>query len=216
MLRRGSRVVSDRTAPRLRNRPERTVLETWLDQARAGSSEALGALFEGCRKYLLLIANRELDSDLRPRTSASDLVQESFVEVQRGFKNFRGNTEEDLFGWLHSILHNRLANAVRNHRYTAKRTVDREQPLEATPREHLDPSDEPTPSDVALVRDEERRLNLALAQLDETDRTVIRLRSWERLSFQEIGERLDRSAEAARKLWGRAVRRLEHVLHEIR
>lgn len=210
-------MVHDSTASRSGQTASRTVLETWLEQAHSGSADALGALLEGCRKYLLLIAHRELDSDLRPRSSASDLVQDAFVEVQRGFTTFRGTTEEELFAWLTSILENRLANAVRKHRKAAKRSVNREQTLEKTTREALLPGcDDPSPSDVAVRREEHLRLNEALARLDELDRTVIVLRSWERHTFAEIGRRTDRSAESARKLWGRAVLRLEQLLRTIR
>ena len=40
-------------------------------------------------------------------------------------------------------------------------------------------------------------------------RQVIALRYWEDLEFHEIGKRMGRSAGAARKLWLRAVERLE-------
>ena len=56
--------------------------------ARGGSASALGQLLEGCRKYLLLVANESLDSDLRPKGGASDLVQETFVQAQRIFERF--------------------------------------------------------------------------------------------------------------------------------
>lgn len=195
----------------------RTALETWLDEARAGSSEALGALLEGCRKYLLLLANRELDSDLRPRTAASDLVQDTFVEVQRGFQSFRGTSEEELFAWLKSILAYRLANNLRSHRFAAKRTVDREQSLEASPALAIDELRErSSPEELAAARDEERRLRAALDALADLDREIIVMRTWEQKSFVEIGRELGKSADASRRLWGRAVKRLERALGETR
>jgi RNA polymerase sigma-70 factor (ECF subfamily) len=209
--------IEDRTGTGQAAGAPRTLLETWLDQARGGSSEALGALLEGCRKYLLLVANRELDSDLRPRTAASDLVQETFLEVQRGFDNFRGTTEEELFAWLKAILANRVSNIVRSHRYAAKRSVEREQPLELTPGQCLlKPRDETSPSEAAAARDEERRLQTALAALCELDREIIVRRTWEQKSFVEIGRELGKSADATRRLWGRAVRRLEQALKDTR
>ncbi len=38
--------------------------------ARSGSTDALGKLFETCRAYLILVANEELDSDLRAKIRA--------------------------------------------------------------------------------------------------------------------------------------------------
>src|SRR5262245_22320921 len=49
-----------------------------LAAARTGSPEALGAALEACRLYLLGIADRELDGELRAKGGASDLVQETF------------------------------------------------------------------------------------------------------------------------------------------
>jgi RNA polymerase sigma-70 factor, ECF subfamily len=50
-----------------------------------------------------------------------------------------------------------------------------------------------------------------LAELSHDYRQVIRLRSWDRLSFVEIGEQLGCTADAARKLWLRAIERFERL-----
>jgi hypothetical protein len=61
-----------------------------MQAARAGSAEALGRLLEGCRAYLLLAANRQLDADLQAKGGPSDLVQETFLEAQKDFPPFQG------------------------------------------------------------------------------------------------------------------------------
>jgi hypothetical protein len=43
-----------------------------LDQAKAGSEEALGRLLESLRTYLQLMAGGELDVELRAKVGASD------------------------------------------------------------------------------------------------------------------------------------------------
>jgi RNA polymerase sigma-70 factor (ECF subfamily) len=48
-------------------------------------------------------------------------------------------------------------------------------------------------------------LERALDDLPEQQRDVVLLRRFEGLSYAEIGERLGRSADAARMLYGRAV-----------
>jgi RNA polymerase sigma-70 factor (ECF subfamily) len=108
-------------------------LEQLIHAARRGSTAALGQLLERCRRYLLLVANHSLDSDLRPKAGASDLVQDTFVEAQQDFSRFQGSSEPELLAWLTKILTNRLANNVRHYRYTLKRSVDREEPLGAGP-----------------------------------------------------------------------------------
>jgi RNA polymerase sigma-70 factor, ECF subfamily len=212
LLPQNDRAVVDRS----RNGPPRSAIEISLERARGGSLEALGSLLEGCRKYLLVSANRALDSDLRPRTAASDLVQDAFVEVQRDFAKFSGHTEGELLAWLTAILANRLANNVRRHRHTAKRSVNREMPIELTARDALlQACAIPSPCDDVIANDEQRRVQIGIERLSEQDRAVLRLRTWERRSFAEIGEQLNLSAESARKLWGRAVKRLKRELRSI-
>src|SRR6185437_10192427 len=100
--------------------------------ARNGSPDALAWLLENCRPYLLLIANEELDTDLRPKLGASDLVQQSIIEAQRDFAGFRGVTHGELLAWLRRILHHNLADARRHYREADRRRLDREQLLDAS------------------------------------------------------------------------------------
>ena len=88
----------------------------WLAAARDGSRDALGQALEACRNYLLLIADRELGADLRPKGGASDLVQETFIEAQRDFDRFGGATEAEWLAWLRQLLKHRLANFRRRYR----------------------------------------------------------------------------------------------------
>src|SRR5262249_21485567 len=88
----------------------------WLPAARQGSREALGRLLEACRDYLLLVANKELDPQLQPKGGASDLVQQTFLEAQRDFARFAGNSEEELLAWLRRLLLNNLGDFTRRYR----------------------------------------------------------------------------------------------------
>jgi RNA polymerase sigma-70 factor, ECF subfamily len=184
-----------------------------ISAARAGSKEAIGSALEGCRGYLLGIAERELDADLRAKGGASDLVQETFLEAQRDFAGFRGETEADLLAWLRRLLLNNLANFARTYRQTAKRRLDREVRLpgrgESSAAESRIAADDPTPS--AQVRDGEdsAALHAAMARLPEDYRRVLTLRYVEGLSFDQIAERMNRTSAALRKLWSRAVDRMQ-------
>jgi RNA polymerase sigma-70 factor (ECF subfamily) len=97
-----------------------------FDAARAGSRTALGDLLEECRSYLLLIANRELGEGIQAKVGASDLVQETFVEAQKIFERFEGNSSQELRAWLVRILEFKLAQASRRFAGTEKRDVRRE------------------------------------------------------------------------------------------
>jgi RNA polymerase sigma-70 factor (ECF subfamily) len=186
-----------------------------LAEARAGSREALGQAFEACRRYLLLIAEHELGPELRAKGGASDLVQETFVEVQRDFARFGGATEEEWRAWLRQLLLHRLANFRRRFRQQ-KRTATREVALEAGPssaeRGGGLAAGGPSPSTLASDREQALALDRALGRLPEDYRQVLALRYQEHLSFEDIGRRLQRSANAARKLWWRAVERLQQEM----
>jgi RNA polymerase sigma-70 factor (ECF subfamily) len=190
-------------------------LTEWLDAARQGSSEALGEALEACRQYLLLVANEELDAGLRAKLGPSDVVQETFLEAQRDFGRFAGRTEAELLAWLRQILVNNLANVTRAYRDTQMRDVSREVPLAQVPAQELlgsAPFQTETPSAQASAREQAERVDRALGQLPEHYRDVIALRHQEKLSFEEIGQRMGRTAEAALKLWARAVEQLQQLL----
>jgi len=184
-------------------------LEQLLQKAREGNSQALANLLESCRDYLLAIANSELQPWLQGKVGASDIVQETFVAACNKFDGFRGQTEAELLGWLRAILLRQMSTADRSYRFTEKRSVDREVSLDGlakTTSNHRNPLSE-------LLRDENiDRLKQAIAQLSPHYREAIELRSIEQLSFVEIGQRLGRSEEASRKLWGRAIILLSEML----
>ena len=52
----------------------------------------------------------------------------------------------------------------------------------------------------------------ALGRIPEHYRQVVVWHQYDRLTFEEIGRRLGRSAESARKLWSRALIRLAEEL----
>jgi RNA polymerase sigma-70 factor (ECF subfamily) len=180
--------------------------------AREGSQQALAWLLEKCRPYLLLIANEELESRLRPKVGPSDLVQDSLIEAQRDFTQFRGDQGEDLMAWLRCILLHNLADARRHYQGTAKRRIGSEQLLDDSGaeavREQLVSPDTP-PIERAATLEQTAALDRALERLPADYQQVIVLRYQESRSFAEIGAALGKSEEAAKKLWLRAVRRLK-------
>jgi RNA polymerase sigma-70 factor (ECF subfamily) len=188
----------------------------WLPAAQAGSKEALGQLLDSCRGYLLLIANQELGPDLQAKGGASDLVQETLLDACRDFAHFQGNSEQELFGWLRRLLLNNLHNFTRCYRDTAKRQAAAEVPLEggnASPNWAARlTGDDSTPSAQAIAREQAQAVEQALERLPAEYRQVILLRYQEELPFEEIGRLMDRSSNAAEKLWLRAVERLRQEL----
>jgi RNA polymerase sigma-70 factor, ECF subfamily len=187
-----------------------------LQAARAGSTAALGQLMEMCRQYLLGVANGELESQLQAKAGASDLVQDAFLEAQRIFSRFQGETSQELLAWLRAILLNKLADFNRAYRGTDKRQVAREMAIDGGPTPSA-PGLQPaanvaTPSGIVAQDEEAQAVQRALDRLPDHYRQVILWRQWEDMPFEEIARRLGKSVDAARMVWWRAIERLQQEL----
>lgn len=187
-----------------------------LAAARAGCPDALGQLLERFRPTLLVATVHVLAPDLRGKADEADLVQDALLEGQKDFHTFRGERPEELLAWLKQILSHNLANFRRHYLDVAGRNLRREVPFvsagsDAVPGAHL-ASDSVCPDEKAARREEFARLNRAVDRLPDQVRVVVVWRSQDGLSFDEIGRRLDRTAEAARQIWWRAIHHLRSRL----
>lgn len=193
-------------------------LERLIAAAQAGEHGALGKLLDAARSYLLAIAARELPADVRPHLAPSDVVQETAIEIQVAFAGFAGDSASQFLGWLRGILLHNVSDAIRRRR-AYQRALDRH--ASAPPRGAPPDRDTARRSPVALLRpteasairrDDAGLVARVLATLGDDARRVVHLRYWEGLSFVEIGGRIGRSDEAVRKVWYRAVARLQSEL----
>jgi RNA polymerase sigma-70 factor, ECF subfamily len=195
-----------------------------LDLATPGTAGPLfahgddaGALLDGCRQYLLMIANEVVGMDLRAKVAPSDLVQETFLEAQRHLHAFRGQTRAELYGWLRKILECQAVDARRAYMATEKRDARREVAIE-TLQAGLNGGGEilisgsPSPSHHAARSELAQSLDKALAQLPEHYRQAVMWRHHDQLAWDEIGRRMGCTADAARKVWSRAMLQLRQEL----
>ncbi len=167
--------------------------------------EELLGLLNQARQFLLGIANDELPAVLRAKAGASDLVQETFASAVRDWDQFRGSSFDELRAWLRTILLNKVALFHRSYTRVSMRDTRRE--VAGTRADSVPSSAIPTLE--ALIRKEKcRSLAAAVVDLPGPMRDAVVLRVEQELSFAEIGDRLGRSEEAARKLFTRALDRL--------
>lgn len=190
-------------------------VESLIGKARNGSPAAVGQLIELARGFLLLTASRHLPHRLHPKVGASDIVQETALEVQQGFADFQGTTEAELFSWMRRVLLHNVADAIRHYEGTAKRDVARERSLDqngaiGTPDELR--SRKRTPDESVMGHEDAAIVAEILVQLTPDYREVLHLRYWEQCSYAEIGLRMGRSPEAVRKLWYRALQQFNSAL----
>jgi RNA polymerase sigma-70 factor (ECF subfamily) len=191
-----------------------------LARARAGDAGALDRLFELCRNYIGLVARAHVESRLRAKVDASDLVQQTLLEAYRDFGRFHGATEGEWLGWLRQILSHNAADFVRQFYKTDKRQARREvhlaNPQDSTGADGLAnlPNARETPSQLLLRKERELQVADALTRLAPDHREVIILRNLQRLPFDEVAQRMGRSRPAAQMLWMRAMQKLQEILSE--
>ncbi len=170
-------------------------------EARRGSPEAINTLFERYSGRLHLLIRARLGRRLRRRLDSRDILQSTLLKAFEQLERFEGSGSRSLMAWLGTIAVNEIRDQA-DFQGRQKRDAARDHTL----RSHLDPVARQLHTEVSRIqiRDEIRRLEAALDRVSDVHREVILLRSFEELTFREIGERLGRTPEASRKLFARA------------
>lgn len=181
------------------------------------SPEVSAEALERYRAYLRLLAGLHLDPRLRARVDPSDIVQQTYVQAQQAWGQFRGRSDAELAAWLRQILARNLAHAARDHGRD-RRDVARERSLEAA----LDASsvrlegwlaaDQSSPSQRADRNEQALRLADALAALPEAQREAVVLHYWQGWTVGQIGDHLGRSTTAVAGLLKRGLKELRRRL----
>jgi RNA polymerase sigma-70 factor, ECF subfamily len=200
--------------------PEQPETQELLSQARNGEAEAVDRLLTAHREPLRRMIDMRLDPALAARLDASDIVQDVLLEAHRRLSDYLRDPAMPFHLWLRHIAKDHVIDAHRRHRVAQKRSLDRERPIvPAALNDHssyelagqlLDP--ERTPASEAVRRELQRRLDTAIAGLNDQDREVILMRHAEQLSNQDVATALGLTEAAAAMRYLRAVRRLREAL----
>jgi RNA polymerase sigma-70 factor (ECF subfamily) len=182
-----------------------------LAKARDGQPAAVERLLDVHREPLRRVIDLRLDPALAARVDASDIVQDVLIEAHRRLEEYLRNPTMPFRLWLRHLARDHVIDAHRRHR---------EQPL--VPAVLADHSSlelagqlldqERTPASEAIQRELQRKLDGAIAELDEDDREIILMRHKEQLSNQQVAEALGLTEAAASMRYLRAVRRLRGAL----
>ncbi|MEM9646064.1 MAG: sigma-70 family RNA polymerase sigma factor [Planctomycetota bacterium] len=192
-----------------------------LDAARDGDDLAVNRLLERHRAPIRRLIELRLDRKVQRRVDVSDVVQEVMVEASGRLERYLDDPVMAFHLWLRQIAWDHIIDTYRRHRVSAKRNMDREQPMMSTgagPDESsmdlaIQLSDPAlTPAAVATQREIAEQVESAIHRLDEPDREVILMRHYEHLSNLEIAQVLKLNPPAASMRYLRAVRRLRELL----
>lgn len=187
-------------------------ISTLVPLAKNGDQDAQNQIFEQIYQVVLNMARKKFGPDLQQRQNPSDVVQCTMARMINGFENFRGESEEEFFGWLNAILKNEI-HTLRRNQNLKKRDIGKEARASELNAD-IGADRNPTPSTEAMANEKIELLQSALAKMPEDFAAVIRLRNLEELTFNEIAERMGRSYNAVAKLWQRAIVQLEQQLED--
>lgn len=200
--------------------PEHDKTLELLEQVRGGDDDAVNLLIDRHRNALRHLVRMRLDRKIQRRVDVSDVVQDVLIEANRRLKTYLENPVMPFHLWIRHIARDRIIDAHRRHRVSAKRSVDREQPMVIPGG--FDKSSiilaaqlvdgEKTPAAKTMEKELARRVEEAISDLDDVDAEVIVMRHYEQLTNQEIAQALELSEPAASMRYLRAVRRLRELM----
>jgi RNA polymerase sigma-70 factor, ECF subfamily len=155
--------------------------EELVRRIQGGDAVAVAALFERHLPPLRAHARRALPTAAAAVAGESEVVRDAWLGVLTGLPDFRDRAAGSFGRWLLRIVDERIADELRRHG--------------TEPRAHE-------------FADDDARLREAIAGLPPDWREAMRWMHDEGLSAAETAARMNRSAEAVRKLYARALGRL--------
>lgn len=203
--------------------PDGEVTAELLNNVRGGKAVAVEELMDRHRNSLRRMIQLRLDQRLMQRMDVSDVIQDVLIEANRRLTDYLSNPVIPFHLWIRQIAKDRIIDAHRRHRVSAKRSVDREQPQPGK-----GPFDQSTielanqfrdqaltPAAAATQRELAQQIESAVQMLRENDREIILMRHYEQLDNQEIAQSLGLTEPAASMRYLRALKRLREIIEGI-
>lgn len=165
--------------------------EALIAQARRGDPLALEALYRAYSGAVYNLARRIC----RTTQDAEDVLQETFFEVCRSIRNYRG--DGSVWGWIRSVASSKALMRLRSNKYRDADELD----------EVFTPAKAASPG---LRID----LETAMARLSDTARAVVWLHDVEGYTHEEIAAQMGKTVSFSKSQLARAHTRLRSWLGE--
>ena len=176
---------------------------------REGDGAAWSEFHARYEPLLRHMARRWLNPELRRQADSADMTQSVLRALLQSDGRVAFEDEGRLRAWLATVMRNRVVRLARRSKGPGGAGLEELDAGEAPA------GAEPDPADLAEKAEAVHRLKSALDRLTRDEREVLLLREFEDLSFGDVAKRLGRpSADAARKAFDRARRRLEGLLRD--
>lgn len=172
---------------------------------------------EQWRPYLRTLARMQIETKFQAKIDASDIVQQTMLEAHRGLKQFRGESDDELRGWLRRIMARNLADEVRKLR-RGKRDANLEHSLQTSLADsslgmerYLDGGIS-TPDQRAIRNEQLISLATAIESLPEDQRTAVTLHHLQGQTAAEIASQMEKTEVAVAGLLRRGLKRLRELM----
>jgi RNA polymerase sigma factor (sigma-70 family) len=168
-----------------------------IDRILAGEQTLYGGLIDRYKSYTFTIAMRILQN----RPEAEEAAQDAFIKAFHHLKGF--NRQAKFSTWLYRIAFNTAISYKRKHRHQF-------QSIENTVIEYSQEAD-----GMLEKTDKKKYLGLAMAKLNESDRTALTLFYMQEFSLEEIAEIMSMQANTVKVRIHRARQRVGDELKNI-
>jgi RNA polymerase sigma-70 factor, ECF subfamily len=200
--------------------PEPQKTEELLAGVKNGDASAVNQLMERHRDSLRRIVQLRLDQKIQRRIDVSDVVQDVLIEANRRLADYVASPQMPFHLWLRQIAQDRIIDAHRRHRGSAKRSVDRERGLAVPAADDRSTMDlaaqlcdrELTPAAAVAQAEMAQCVERAISLLPDQDCEIIIMRHYEQLSNQEVAQALSLTEPAASMRYLRAIRKLRELM----
>jgi len=158
-------------------------------------AEALGRLYELYYERIFQFCVHRLFN----KEIAEDITSTVFLEVARGIRTFKGRTVQDFQNWLYAIAANQANANIRKTSRRKKLLTEAAGSMTASAAEGTDKSSEP----------DWPRLYTAILKLKPQHQTIVTLRFFENLKYEQLAKILNVKEATVRVT-------LHRILNELR
>ncbi len=177
-------------------------VQAWVEAARKGDQDAFAQIVEHYQ-YALFNAARAI---MRNPEDAEDVVQEAFVKAYHNLHAIRDPSKLKL--WLRQIVVRACIDTLRHQKNRkSESALDERIGIHSAPGR--------TPEQEAVVQEDMRLVQHALAQMNPRYRSYIVLREIDGLSYDEMAEVLGESFSTVRVTLFRAREQLRTILRKM-
>lgn len=181
--------------------------------ARNGDPRATEALYRRYFNDALRIVRLRLGKKLRRQLESADILQSVWGDILPELERFEYRGELSFLRWLVKRIGQKIKDKAK-YFASQKRAPGPEAGKDIPVRLEAvhAASPEMAPDQLILLEEDRKRIGLLVDRLPEDHREAVIMRWFEGHTYREIGRRLDRSPDAARKLVERALIRLTDAL----